>query len=198
MKSRGGPGFRWSDYSERVRRAQHQAAGEQREAAEQDRDGGEAGERQLARLGRCGLLALGLGLLGGQRAAAGLVGASPPPPLPLPPAGAFSSSAGRTPPSPQMSDGVTWPPPVVGVVPVGVGVQTGVAVGVGVPYCEIAALLPFWPWIARPAPAVLNTRPATSIPRMARRDFMDWFLREGSAARRRTRCLISSSSRSVA
>jgi hypothetical protein len=97
-----------------------------------------------------------------------------------------------------MSDGVTWPPPEVGVVPVGVGVQTGVAVGVGVPYCEIAAFVPFWPWIASPAPAVLNTRPATSIPRMARRDFMDWFLREGSAARRRTRCLISSSSRSVA
>ena len=50
---------------------------------------------------------------------------------------------------------------------------------------------------ARPAPAVLNSIPVTSIARMARRDFMDWLLREGSAARRRTRCLIASSSRSV-
>ena len=98
-----------------------------------------------------------------------------------------------------MSEGVTVPPPVVGVtVSVGVGVQTGVAVGVGVPYWEIAALLPDWPWIARPAPAVENTIPATSIPRMAKRDFMDWLLREGSTARRRTRCLIASSSKSVA
>ena len=46
-----------------------------------------------------------------------------------------------------MSDGVTVPPPLVGLVSVGVGVQTGVAVGVGVPYWEIAALLPDWPWM---------------------------------------------------
>ena len=43
---------------------------------------------------------------------------------------------------------MTVPPPLVGVtVPVGVGVQTGVAVGVGVPYWEIAALVPDWPWM---------------------------------------------------
>ncbi len=114
--------------------------------------------------------------------------------------GAFSSSAGRTPPSVQTSAGVT-PPFVLGVgVAVHTGVAVGVGVGVGVAYWEIAALLPdcVTPEMARPAPAVLNSIPATSMPRMAKRDFMDWLLREGFAALRRTRCLIASSSSSVA
>src|SRR3954454_19528806 len=106
--------------------------------------------------------------------------------------GAFSASAGTAPPSPQVSDGLILPLSGGGV---GVVVHTGVGVGVGVWYCEMAALDPDWaeppPEIARPAPAVLNSIPETNRPRMAMRDFMDWLLlRERSAARRRTRCLI--------
>ncbi len=72
------------------------------------------------------------------------------------------------------------------------GVQTGVA------YCATEALS-WMPEMARPAPAVLNSMPVTNIARMAKRDFMDWFpFREGFAARRRTRCLISSSCIEVA
>ena len=48
------------------------------------------------------------------------------------------------------------------------GVQTGV------PYCATEALS-WMPEMASPAPAVLNSIPVTSIARMARRDFMDWF-----------------------
>ena len=63
----------------------------------------------------------------------------------------------------------------------------------GVPYWDTEALS-WMPEMARPAPAVLNSIPVTNIARMAKRDFMDWFpFREGFAARRRTRCLISSS-----
>ena len=68
---------------------------------------------------------------------------------------------------------------------VGVGVHDGaVGVGVGVAYWETAALSPdcVTPEMARPAPAVLNSIPVTSMPRMAKRDFMDWLLREGFAA----------------
>src|SRR3954453_2236245 len=115
--------------------------------------------------------------------------------LPVPLLGG-SDSAGRTPPSSQTVPPVlpfcsappTVPPPPVVVVGVGVGVHSA--------YWATEALLPF-PVSARPAPAVLNSIPVTSIARMAKRDFMDWLLREGSAARRRTRCLIASSSRSV-
>ena len=117
--------------------------------------------------------------------------------------GAFSASAGRTPPSGAFEHAALFCV-VVGVMPVGVGdgvaVQTGVGVGVAVPYWATEALVPeLMPDTARPAPAVLNSIPATSMPRMATRDFMDCLLlREGSAALRRTRCLIASSSRSVA
>src|SRR5689334_20320099 len=66
-----GVGWRGCPLLIRCAAAQDEAAGQQREAAEQDGDRREAGEGQLARLGRGrGLaLGLGLGLLGRQDAA---------------------------------------------------------------------------------------------------------------------------------
>jgi len=100
------------------------------------------------------------------------LGALPPP---LDCAGPLPDSAGRTPPS-----------------------GVGVGEGVGVPYWAIEALWWLLPLSARPAPAVLNTMPVTSMARIATRDFIDCFLPEDTATRRRTRCLIWSSSISVA
>ena len=125
-----------------------------------------------------------------------------------PPDGALLfSSAGSTPPSGVSLDAVG----------VGVGVHAGVeddeldeldellhgvavGVGVGVPYCATDAFCvsDAMPETARPAPAVLNTMPNATIATIARRDFIDCFLRELSAACRRARCLILSSSKSVA
>ena len=108
-RSRGGPGFRWSERSRVARRVVRRRR--TRPPASSARPPSRTGIAAKPVNGSWLVWAAAACWRSAWVSSAGsvppppVVGASPPR-QPSPPAGAFSSSAGRTPPSPQMSDGV--------------------------------------------------------------------------------------------
>ena len=153
---------------------QHEARGQQGDAAEQDRDGREAGEREL--LVAAGALRAGLDLTGGLDAAGVL--SAPAEPVVLLAAG---GAAGLV----LAEDALVAP-----------SRRPGPA-----PYCSCWRLLAAKPLTARAPPPVLSTMPKTNMAMIASRERMNSVLldlRALGATRPRTRCLINPSSRSEA